>query len=428
MLNKTAEEHRISGDILFVGGGVAGMTAAIEVAETGKNVILVEKNPYIGGRVLQMSQYFPKLCPPTCGIEINFRRIRRNRKINVMTLSEVVNVTGQSGNFQVTIHQKPRYVNDRCTACNKCVEPCQATRPNDFNYGMDTTKAIYLPHEMSFPMQYVVDMEACRGKDCNACVEACPYDAIELDMKPKTYTADVRSIVWATGWKPFDAAQIEILGFGKYDNVVTSVMLERLASPNGPTKGKILRPSDGKEPKRVAFVQCVGSRDQNHLPYCSAVCCAASMKEASYIRSRYPDSEVSIFYIDVRSPGRLEDFYTKMKEDEKVKFQRGKVANITEDPNTKDLTIKAEDTLTSKVTEDKTDMVVLAVGIVPNTRDDLLPFKVPMDDYGFIIQNGNSTGFYGAGTSVRPMEVSASIRDGMSAALKALQTKKRNKI
>lgn len=421
MSNQTESDHRITGDILFVGGGVTGLTAAIEAAETGKSVIIVEKNPYLGGRVVQTNQYFPKLCPPTCGLEINFRRIRQNPRIKLLTLSEIENISGETGNFQVSIRQNARYVNDRCTSCNKCVEPCPETRSNDLNYGLDTTKAIYLPHEMSFPNQYVIDMEACRGKDCTACRDACEYDAIDLDMQPSTYTAEVSSIVWATGWKSYDPKEIDILGFGKFDNVVTNVMLERMAAPAGPTEGKILRPSDKKEAKRVAFIQCVGSRDKSYLPYCSAVCCMASMKEASYIRSQYPDSKVTIYYIDVRSPGRLEDFYNTMKEDEGVFFNRGKVANITEDPNTKDLHIKAENTETGTVTEDTVDMVVLAVGLVPNTKDTPPPCDVPMDDYGFIIQNGESSGIYGAGTTVRPMEVSASIRDGMSATLKALQ-------
>ncbi|MFC1555222.1 FAD-dependent oxidoreductase [candidate division KSB1 bacterium] len=426
MTNQTAEDHRISGDVLIVGGGIAGITAAIEAAEVGKNVILIEKNPYIGGRVVQMNQYFPKLCPPSCGMEINLRRIKQNPRIKVLTLAQVENVTGESGNYQVTIKTEPRFVNEKCTVCDKCVEVCPAERENDFNIGMDKTKAIYIPYENAFPSEYVLDMNACKKGDCKACVDACKYNAIELDMQAENITAQVSSIVLATGWKPFDPSNIEFLGFGKYPNVVTSLMMERLASPGGPTGGKILRPSDNKEVNKVAFVQCVGSRDENHLPYCSAVCCMASMKQTTYIRSQYPDAEISIFYIDVRSPGRLEDFYANMQTDEKVTFHRGKVADITEDPNTKNLNVRAENTLQGTITEDTFDMVILAVGIEPHAKDAPPPVDVKFDDYGFVVNNGGSTGIYGAGTATKPMEVAASLRDAMGATLKALQATKRD--
>lgn len=421
MADQGAGPHHITGDILFVGGGVAGMTAAIEAAETGKHAILIEQNSYLGGRITQMNQYFPKLCPPSCGLEINLQRIRKNPLIRILTLSEVEKIEGQAGNFTVTIRQTPRYVNDRCTACNKCVDPCPATRSNDFNFGLDTTKAIYVPHEMAFPMQYVLDMEACQKGDCTACVDACPYDAIQLDMKPETYTADVKSIVWATGWKPYDPTPVEYFGFGKFDNVITSVMMERYASLNGPTQGKILRPSDGKDVQHVAFVQCAGSRDENYLPYCSAVCCLASMKHATYIREQYPDAEITIFYIDVRAPGRLEDFYTKMQGDDHIHFQRGKVADIQEDPASKNLIVKAENTLTGTVTEATVDLVVLAVGLVPNTKESPPPAAIERDDFGFLLKQNNGQGIYGAGTVIQPMEVASSIRDAMSATLKAIQ-------
>ncbi len=420
MTNISSDGKSNSGDILFVGGGVSGLTSAIEAAEVGKEVIVVEKNPYVGGRVLQLNQYFPKLCPPSCGLEINFKRIRKNPRIKIITLAEIDSISGEKGNYDVTVKKHPRYVNDLCTSCDKCVEPCPETRPNEFNFGMDTTKAIYLPHESSFPMQYAIDMDNCKGKECGECVKACPYNAIDLDMQPETFTINVKSIVWATGWKPYDAEKIDILGYGKYPNVITNMMMERLAAPNGPTKGKILRPSDNKEPKKVVFVQCAGSRDENHLPYCSAVCCLASMKQSSYVREQYPDADITIAYIDVRSPGRLEDFYNKTNSDEKITFKRGKVASITEDTSTKNLIVKSENTMTGTIAEESADLVVLATGIVPNTKE-TPPANVKLDDNGFIVVNGENTGIYGAGMSVRPMEVSGSIREGMGATLKALQ-------
>jgi quinone-modifying oxidoreductase, subunit QmoA len=196
-------------------------------------------------------------------------------------------------------------------------------------------------------------------------------------------------------------------------------VMERLASKGGPTDGKVVRPSDGKEIKSIGFVQCAGSRDENHLPYCSMVCCLASMKQATYIRERYPDADVHMFYIDVRSPGRLEDFYTKMQEDEKFHFHRGKVGQITENPENGNVILEAENTLTGQITRTEVDMAVLATGMVPNTLDDKPPLDTPLDEFGFIVADAG-TGVIGAGTVMRPMEVSATVQDATGAALKAI--------
>jgi len=188
------------GSILVVGGGISGLTSALEAAEIGYEVFLVEKNPYLGGRVAQLNQYFPKLCPPTCGLEINFRRIKDNPRIKVLTLGEVEKVDGTSGNYNVTVKLNPRFINEDCTACNDCVDVCPVERENTFNFNMDKTKAIYRPFEMSFPMRYVVDSSVCRGSECNKCVEACKYNAIDLNTEAKTINLNVGAIVWATGW------------------------------------------------------------------------------------------------------------------------------------------------------------------------------------------------------------------------------------
>ena len=269
--------------VLIVGGGMSGLTTAIEAAEAGLEATIIERNTYLGGRVAQLHKYFPKLCPPYCGLEINFRRIKQNPKVNFFTQTEIQSVSGSEGNFKVTVQVSPRYVNEKCTGCNDCVEACPGERPNDFNYGMDSTKAIYLPHEMAFPMRYVLDKSACQS-GCKACVEACKYGAIDLDMQPRTVEMNVGSIVFATGWNPYDATRIDNLNFESIPNVVTNVMFERLAAPNGPTAGRIIRPSDGKEVKSIAFAQCAGSRDGNHLEYCSAISCMASPNPAPYQR------------------------------------------------------------------------------------------------------------------------------------------------
>jgi quinone-modifying oxidoreductase subunit QmoA len=410
---------QIQAELLVVGGGIAGMTAAIEAAEVGKKVILVERNPSLGGRVAAMNQYFPKLCPPTCGMEINLRRMRANANVRILTLAEVVKTSGGAGDYEVQIKLNPRYVNDKCTCCGECEKVCDIERDNDFNYGIDKTKAIYLPHLMAYPQRYVVDPLYAGDERMKKCVDACPYDAIELDMKPRTITAKIGAVIWATGWRPYDATKIDNLGFGRYPNVITNVMMERYASVTGPTEGKIVRPSDGKEITKIGFVQCAGSRDDNHLPYCSAVCCVASMKQATYVRERYPDAEVHMFYIDVRAPGRLEDFYTKVQEDEKFFFHRGKVGRITEDPATKNVILEAENTLTGDMTKMEFDLAVLATGMVPNTVDDPPPGEATMDEYGFIVPEERQ-GVVGAGVASRPFDVSASVQDATGAVLKAI--------
>ena len=412
-------DSQTQADTLVVGGGIAGITTAIETAEVGKKVILAEKQPTLGGRVAASYQYFPKLCPPTCGIEINLKRIRTNSNIRVLTLAEVVSISGGPGNYEVQIRLNPRYVNEKCTCCGECEKVCEIERDNDFNYGMDKTKAIYLPHLMAYPQQYVIDPQYVNDERMKKCVDACEYGAIELDMQPKTISVKVGAIVWATGWKPYDATKIDNLGFGQYKNVLTNVMMERLAAPNGPTQGKIIRPSDQKEISSVGFVQCAGSRDENHLPYCSAICCLASMKQATYIRTQYPEADVHIFYIDVRSPGRLEDFYTKVQEDEKFHFHRGKVAKINENPANGNLILEAENTLTGEITRTEVEMAVLATGMVPNTVDRPPPLETPRDDYGFLAPD-TGQGVIGAGVTNRPMDVSASLQDATGAALKAI--------
>lgn len=404
--------------ILVLGGGMAGMTVALEAAEAGCSVVLVEKAPFLGGRVARMNQYFPKLCPPACGLEINFKRIKANARIEVVTGAELQGLEGSPGSYSAAVTVAPRYVTEACTLCGECAKVCPAERSDDFNYGMCKTRAAYLPHAMAYPARFAIERSAC-PPGCKACVDACPYGAIELEQEPEVRRFEVAAVVAATGWAPYDAAKIDNLGFGRCANVVTNVMMERLAAPGGPTGGKILRPSDGKEPKTVAFVQCAGSRDENHLPYCSAVCCAASLKQATYVRSAYPDARVKIFYIDVRTPGRLEDFYSKVSADPGIEMIKGKVAKVEEDPATMDVVVELEDVLHAKKVKERVDMLVLATGIVPQTWD--LPEAAVLDEFRFVTNREGRTGFYGAGCASRPEEVSATVQDATGIALKALQ-------
>ncbi|MBI4778369.1 CoB--CoM heterodisulfide reductase iron-sulfur subunit A family protein [Candidatus Desantisbacteria bacterium] len=406
----------MSQDILIIGGGISGITAAVEAAETGYNIILVEKNPYLGGRVVQMNRYFPKLCPPYCGMEINLKRIRTNNRIKHYTMAEVQNITGSEGNYEVTIKINPRFVNQKCTACGECSKVCPAIRTNDFNFGMSTTKAAYLPHELAFPYRFVVDEKTCIK--CGACVDACKYEAIDLKMQPETIKLTVASIVTATGWQPYNAEKIDNLGFGKHKDIITNMMMERIAAPNGVNCGKILRPSDQKEPKRVAFVQCAGSRDINHLPYCSAVCCLASLKQITYVRENIPGSEAYMFYIDVRTPGMYEEFYNKVKSDEKVHLIKGKVASVEQDGD--GLIVVAEDILSGVKSRVSVDLVVLACGMQPTLKDETLT-GIKVDENGFISPDQNK-GVYGAGVAKKPQDVSSSVQDATGCSLKAIQS------
>jgi len=410
----------IGADMLVVGGGIAGMTAAIETAEIGKRVILVERSPSLGGRVAAMHRYFPKICPPQCGIEINLRRMRANPNVRVLTLAEVESIAGAPGDYEVQVKLKPRFVNHNCTCCGECEAVCEIEREDDYNQGLAKTKAIYLPHLMAYPHRYVVDPAYAGDERMRKCAEACRYGAIELDMPSRMVTARVGAVVWATGWKPYDATKLETLGFGKCANVITNVMMERYASSDGPTAGKIVRLSDGAEIKKIGFVQFAGSRDEHHLPYCSSVCCLASMKQATYVRERYPDAEIHFFYIDVRSPGRMEEFYRKAQADNRFFFHRGKVGKITENAD-ETVVLEAENTLTGAVTSLEVDLAVLAVGMVPNTADEPPPTDVPRDEFGFMVADG-AAGIVGAGVTSRPFDVAAAVQDATGAALKAIST------
>ncbi|HET7840392.1 MAG TPA: CoB--CoM heterodisulfide reductase iron-sulfur subunit A family protein [Terriglobia bacterium] len=408
--------------ILVIGGGIAGLTAAIEAAEAGLGVVLVEKSPYLGGRAIGFNLYFPKLCPPTCGFEINLRRIKNHPLVTVLAPAELEELAGTPGKYEATVRVAPRYVTESCTLCGACAAVCPADMRDEFNLGLSRTKAAYLPHSMAYPPLYTIERNACQA-GCAACLVACRYGAINLEQKVERKKFQVAAVIVATGWKPYDAARIANLGFSKFPNVLTNVELERLAAPNGPTRGRILRPSDGQAPLSVAFVQCAGSRDENHLPYCSTVCCSASLKQSTYIHTLYPDARVAIFYIDVRTPGLLEEFRAKVAANARLTLVKGKVGKIEEDADSHDLLVTVEDVLAGKKTIQRFSLVVLATGMVPQTED--LPLNLARDPFGFV--TNQTPGLYGAGCAKRPEEVSAAVRDSTGAALRAMQCAVRGK-
>ena len=278
--------------ILVVGGGISGMTAALEAAECGREVVLVERSATLGGRTALLYRYFPKMCHPTCGLEINLRRLKGNRRVRVLTMAEVVGIEGNRGAYTATLKLRPRYVNENCTACGECATAVSTEFPNPYNYGLDQIKAAYLPHAMAYPQRYVLDPSLIGTADADRALAACKVGAIDLAMQEETVELSVGAVVWATGWKPYDAAKIQPYGYGRFPNVVTSVEFERMADPAGPTQGRLLRPSDGREAKNIAFIQCAGSRDENHLRHCSRICCMASLKQTQYVREAFGDFRI----------------------------------------------------------------------------------------------------------------------------------------
>jgi len=403
--------------ILIIGGGISGITTAVEAAETGYEVIIVEKLSYLGGRVVKMNQYFPKLCPPYCGLEINFRRIRQNKNIQVYTSAQIVSISGEKGNYIAKIKYAPKYVNNNCTSCGKCMEVCPVERKDEFNYNLKSTKAIYLPHEMAFPYKYTIDDSVCKKENCKKCLEVCEYNAIDFSANEVINELLVSAIIIATGWKPYNPEKLDKLSYNQSKNVITNVEMERLAAPNGLENGSIKRLSDKEIPKNIAFIQCAGSRDENHLPYCSGVCCSASLKQAINYTEKVKDGKATIFYIDLRVTGRNEDLLKKVEKNQNISLIKGKSSNIIETKNN-NLIVEAEDIMSGKKIKQEFDLVVLATGIVPEKTDlDILD----VDEFGFAKKNKMDEGIIPVACVTEPMDVSASLKDATGAALKAIQ-------
>ncbi|GFM32851.1 CoB--CoM heterodisulfide reductase iron-sulfur subunit A family protein [Desulfovibrio subterraneus] len=408
----------MSNSILVVGGGFSGITAALEAAELGYEVYIVEKSPFLGGRVAQLNKYFPKLCPPSCGLEIQFQRIKKNPNVKFFTQATVESVAGEAGNFTVTLSIQPRGTAPSSADMAGLAESLEGEVTDDFNFGLSTRKPLYMDTPFGFPNRYVLEKDALTKADKLKVGSSAFCDMNEAE---KTLELNVGSIVIATGWKPYDVTNLSNLGAGQIKNCVSNMQLERLAAPNGPTDGKIQRPTDGKAPKKIAFVQCAGSRDQNHLNFCSYICCMASLKQALYVREQYPDAEVTIYYIDLRTPGRYDKFMRKVTADDMIHLVKGKVAGVECDAASGDVIVEVEDAVKGTKKKVRHDMVVLATGMQPSLSGEKNPFGVQLDEDGFVV-GGEAKGIFAAGCATKPLDVMRTAQSGTSAALKAIQT------
>jgi quinone-modifying oxidoreductase subunit QmoA len=402
--------------ILVIGGGFSGITAALEAAEVGHEVFLIEKSPFLGGRVSQLNKYFPKLCPPSCGLEIQFQRLKKNPNVKCFTMAEVTAVSGNVGNYEVSVKVRPRHTAPQSVELDELAAKLSMNVEDEFNFGLSFRKAVYKDVPFAFPSRYVVDTDNLSDADKDILAR---NEYIDMNEKEKDITLNVGSIVIATGWKPYDVTRLTLLGAGKIKDCISNMQMERLASPSGPTNGKILRPSDQARPKRIAFVQCAGSRDENHLSYCSYICCMASLKQAEYVLEQYPDAEISIFYIDLRTPGRYENFSRKVLAHERVHAVKGKVAEVKEDAGKVWLTV--EDAVAGSKSTEGFDLVVLATGMQPSVAGQSLPLDLPQNDEGFLVSD-EEKGIFVAGCAGRPLDVMKSAQSGTAAAMKAIQT------
>jgi len=377
---------------LVVGGGIAGIQAALNIANSGYEVVLVEKEPSIGGRMAQFSETFPTLDCAQCILTPKMVDVASNENIKLLTYSEVVDVSGSVGNFKVKIKKKAKSVDyEKCTGCGICVEKCPVKVPNEFDRGMSERKAIYTQFPQAVPNKPVIDRENCtyfqKGK-CRLCERVCPFGAIDFEQEDEVIEEEVGAIVLATGYELYDVSNMGEYGGGELKDVIDGLTFERLLSSSGPTSGEVRRPSDGKVPKTVVFVKCVGSRDpEHHFPYCSKVCCMYTTKHAMLYKHRVPDGKAYIFYMDVRTAGKgYEEFYQRAQEEDGVIYLRGKVSKIYKSDGK--LIVDGFDTLTGRKIQVEADMVVLAMAIRPSSGAEKLfnLLKVSTDANGFLTE------------------------------------------
>ncbi len=427
----------INPNTLVVGGGIAGITSALELADAGYHVYLVEREPSIGGHMAQLDKTFPTLDCSACILTPKMVDVDQHDNITLLTWSEVEKVDGFLGNFTVTVRKKARFVNEEhCTGCGICIEKCPINIVDDiFEAGMGERKVIYRPFPQAVPKYPVIDKENCtyfKNGKCKACEIFCPTEpnSIDFEQKDEILQIDVGNIILATGYDLFDVKRIPQYGYGKLENVFTSLEFERMVNASGPTDGKVLLRDKVSEPKSVAIVHCVGSRDENYNKYCSKVCCMYSLKFAHLIHERIPDAEIYDCYIDMRTPGKgYEEFYNRILE-EGTHFIRGKVAEITDAARIPEeegkLIVQVEDTLIGRQRRVPVDMVILspAMEAREGSKEVSQLFKMGCDFDGFFVERHPkldpvatmTDGIYIAGACQGPKDVPESVSQGAAAA------------
>ena len=414
---------------LVIGGGVAGIQSALDLADMGFKTYMVERNPTIGGRMGQLDKTFPTLDCSMCILAPKMVDTSKHENIELITYAEVKEVDGYIGNFTVKVEKKPRYVKeDDCTGCGQCQEVCPIEIPNYYDEGVGMVKAAYIPFPQAVPLCATIDKNYCI--DCGLCETVCGPDAIDRDMEPEEIELHVGTIIAATGYDPYDPTEKYEYGYGRYTNVITAMEIERMINASGPTGGHVQKPSDGKEPKRVAFIHCVGSRDEQiGKSYCSRVCCMYSMKNAQLCIDHEPDTEVTCYYMDIRSFGKgFEEFYKTSQEKYGIEFIRGRPAEILENDDLT-LTVRAEDTLLGKVTEYTYDLVVLSVGLEPPKGSNELRQTLGLSrtSDGFYMEahpklrpvDTLTDGVYIAGVAQGPKDIPDAVAQGSAAASRA---------
>jgi heterodisulfide reductase subunit A len=419
---------------LVIGGGISGIQSALDLANSGFEVILVERSPSIGGHMIQLSETFPTLDCSQCILTPKMVEVSKHPKIKLMTYSEVQEVSGYVGNFKVKILKKPTYVDpDKCTLCDECTKVCPVVAPNEFDVGLTGRRAIYIPFPQAIPASYTLDIKNCPGLlpiACGKCADVCEPGAIDFDMQPEIVEEEIGTIITATGYDLYDKEKMAEYGYGKYPDVLDGLQFERLLSASGPTGGKVLRPSDHKEPKEVVFIQCSGSRDPElHCAYCSKICCMYTAKHAMLYKHNVHDGQAYVFYIDIRSGGKdYEEFVQRAVEEDDVLYLRGKVSKIFEE-NGK-IKVWGVDTLTGKQVEIDADMVVLAMAMRPSQGMDELAkkLKIAMDKDGFLSEahpklrpvESVTAGMFLAGAAQAPKDIPEAVAQASGAAAKAI--------
>jgi heterodisulfide reductase subunit A len=413
-------------DTLVIGGGIAGMQSALDLADQGYRVALVEKNPSIGGKMIGLSKVFPTLDCCSCITTPKMSAVAHHQNIELLTYSEVQTVSRNEHSFAVQVLKKPLYVKEEdCTGCRSCELVCPLDVPDSANeFGRTAHRVIYVPFTTAVPQKALIDIDYCVF--CGKCIQECPADAIDFNQKPKNIEIETQTIIMATGYEvtPYNAKKQ--YGAGKFRNVIDGLMMERLLAPTGPY-GRVLRPSDGKQPASIAYVQCAGSRDQTlNVPYCSRVCCMYAIKQAMLLSGTLPMADITIYYMDIRTFGKgYEQFYQSAKA-MGIEFIKGKVARITEDVNqTPVMRVELIDE-NSRVVERKHDIVVLSVGMLPGWNPESV-IGVSTAEDGFVhIPNYNlaptvtaQDGIFATGTAIGPMDIVDSIVTASAAAAEA---------